>query len=56
MFGANHPSNTPHGLQGIATIPEFRWELFLGVYCTIWGSGAMHRSFKPRLANRRAVS
>ena len=24
-------------LQGIATIPEFLWELFLGVYCTIWG-------------------
>ena len=37
MFGGNHPSNTLHGLQGIATIPEFLWELFLGVYCTIWG-------------------
>ena len=21
----------------LATIPEFIWELFLGVYCTIWG-------------------
>jgi len=21
----------------IATIPEFAWELFLGIYCTIWG-------------------
>jgi hypothetical protein len=24
-------------LQGLATIPEGLWELFLGVYCTIWG-------------------
>jgi hypothetical protein len=37
MFGGNHPSNTLHSLQGIATAPEFLWELFLGVYCTIWG-------------------
>jgi hypothetical protein len=37
MFGGNHPSSTLHGLQGIATAPEFVWELFLGVYCTIWG-------------------
>jgi hypothetical protein len=37
LFGGNHPSGTLHGLQGIATIPEAAWELFLGVYCTIWG-------------------
>jgi len=37
LFGGNHPSNTLHGVQGIATIPEALWELFLGVYCTIWG-------------------
>src|SRR4051812_18808112 len=37
MLGGNHPSGTLHGVQGIATIPEFLWELFLGVYCTIWG-------------------
>ena len=24
-------------LQGICTIPEGLWELFLGVYCTVWG-------------------
>lgn len=24
-------------LQSVATIPEFLWELSLGVYCTIWG-------------------
>jgi hypothetical protein len=37
LLGGNHPSSTLHGLQGIATIPEAAWELFLGVYCTIWG-------------------
>jgi hypothetical protein len=37
MFTGNHPSSTLRSLQGIATIPEFAWELFLGVYCTIWG-------------------
>jgi hypothetical protein len=37
LFGGNHPSGTLHGLQGVATIPEFIWELFLGVYCTVWG-------------------
>ena len=34
MFGVDHPSGN---LQGIATIPEFLWELFLGVYCTVKG-------------------
>jgi hypothetical protein len=24
-------------VQSLATIPEAIWELFLGVYCTIWG-------------------
>jgi hypothetical protein len=37
IFSGNHPSSTLRALQGIATIPEFVWELFLGVYCTIWG-------------------
>ena len=37
MFGGNHPSHTMHSLQAIVTIPEFLWELSLGVYCTIWG-------------------
>jgi hypothetical protein len=26
-----------HSLQSIVTAPEFLWELFLGIYCTIWG-------------------
>jgi hypothetical protein len=34
MFGVDHPSGP---LQGIATIPEFLWELFLGLYCTVKG-------------------
>jgi Domain of unknown function (DUF4386) len=37
MFGGNHPSSTLRGLQAIATAPEFLWELFLGVYCMVWG-------------------
>jgi Domain of unknown function (DUF4386) len=34
MFGVDRPSGS---LQGIATIPEFLWELFLGLYCTFKG-------------------
>ena len=37
MFAADHPSDTLRSLQGLATIPEFLWELFLGVYCTFKG-------------------
>jgi hypothetical protein len=37
MFSGDHPSNTLHSLQGLATAPEFLWELFLGVYCTFKG-------------------
>ena len=37
MFSGNHPGSTLRGLQGIATVPEFLWELFLGVYCTFKG-------------------
>ena len=37
LFGGNQPSDGLHSAQAIATIPEAVWELFLGVYCTIWG-------------------
>ena len=37
LLGGNHPSSGLHSLQALATIPEAAWELFLGVYCTIWG-------------------
>jgi hypothetical protein len=51
IFGGGHPSG---GLQGLATIPEAAWELFLGVYCTIWG----FRREAPILSGRsdRALS
>ncbi|HSS73280.1 MAG TPA: DUF4386 domain-containing protein, partial [Gaiellaceae bacterium] len=34
LFGVDDKGGT---LQAIATIPEFLWELFLGVYCTLKG-------------------
>jgi hypothetical protein len=37
MFAGDDPSDSLRLLQGLATIPEFLWELFLGVYCTIKG-------------------
>jgi hypothetical protein len=37
LFGGNHPSDTLRSVQGLLTFPEAAWELFLGVYCTIWG-------------------
>src|SRR3954463_10002137 len=37
LLSGNDPSDTLRSLQGVATIPEFLWELFLGVYCTLKG-------------------
>jgi Domain of unknown function (DUF4386) len=37
MFTGNHPSSALRSLQGIATAPEFLWELSLGLYCTFKG-------------------
>ena len=37
MFTGNDPSDALRSLQGLATIPEFLWELFLGLYCTFKG-------------------
>jgi hypothetical protein len=34
LFTGNNPSSGLRSVQSIATIPEFIWELFLGVYCT----------------------
>jgi Domain of unknown function (DUF4386) len=34
LFGGNPATST---LKAPASIPEALWELFLGVYCTIWG-------------------
>jgi Domain of unknown function (DUF4386) len=37
LFTGNNPSSGLRSAQAIATIPEFAWELFLGIYCAIWG-------------------
>lgn len=49
MFGVAQAGGP---LQGIATIPEFLWELSLGIYPLVWGfkaapilSGTNHRGF-----------
>jgi Domain of unknown function (DUF4386) len=55
MFGGNHPSSTLHSLQGIATAPEFLWELFLGVYCTIWGFRRDAPILQPEPRDRAAT-
>lgn len=34
MFGGNPAAN---GLKGPLAAPEVIWELFLGIYCTVWG-------------------
>jgi hypothetical protein len=33
LFTGNDPSSGLRSAQAIATIPEFAWELFLGIYC-----------------------
>ena len=50
LLGGNNPSHALRSAQSIATIPEFIWELFLGVYCTIWG----FRRESPILSGERA--
>jgi hypothetical protein len=47
LLGGNNPSSAMHSLQGIVTIPEIIWELFLGVYCT-W------KGFRPESPILRA--
>ena len=37
LFSGNDPSDALRSLQGVATIPEFLWELLLGIYCTFKG-------------------
>jgi Domain of unknown function (DUF4386) len=41
LFTGNNPSSGLRSVQSIATIPEFVWELFLGVYCA-W------KGFRPQ--------
>ena len=49
MFGGNPAASA---LKGPASIPEAVWELFLGVYCTVWG----FRSDAPILSGEPAPS
>ena len=60
LFAGDHPSSTLHSLQGLATIPDALWELFLGVYCTIWGfrrdSPILSENPPTRLSNAPIVS
>ena len=37
MFTGNNPSHTLATLKNLSALPEGIWELFLGLYCTIWG-------------------
>jgi peptidoglycan/LPS O-acetylase OafA/YrhL len=49
LFGGDHGAGS---LQGIATLPEAAWELFLGVYCTVWG----FRRDAPILASSASIA
>lgn len=37
IFTGNNPSHGLATLKNLSALPEGIWELFLGVYCTIWG-------------------
>jgi hypothetical protein len=56
MLTGNHPGSALHSLQGIATAPEFLWELFLGVYCTIWGFRSSAPILRADAGSDRAVT
>jgi len=54
MFTGNDPSDALRSLQGLATIPEFLWELFLGVYCTFKGFRPSSPILQPEARQDRA--
>ena len=54
MFTSNDPSDALRSLQGLATIPEFLWELFLGVYCTFKGFRPSSPIMQPGARQDRA--
>jgi hypothetical protein len=56
LFAGNDPSSTLRSLQGIATIPEFVWELFLGLYCTFKGFRPSAPILQADARGARAVS
>jgi hypothetical protein len=53
LFGVDHKSGS---LQGIATIPEFLWELFLGLYCTFKGFRPSSPILRADARERSAVA
>jgi Domain of unknown function (DUF4386) len=56
LFAGNDPSSTLRSLQGIATIPEFVWELFLGLYCAFKGFRPSAPILQADARGGRAVS
>jgi hypothetical protein len=56
LFAGNDPSSTLRSLQGIATIPEFVWELFLGLYCGFKGFRPSAPILQADARGGRAVS
>ena len=42
-------------VQSLATVPEFIWELFLGIYCTIWGFRKDSPIIRPNWRDDAAV-
>jgi hypothetical protein len=53
LFGVGNKGGT---LQGLATIPEFLWELFLGVYCTFKGFRPSSPILQPDAGQDRAAA
>jgi hypothetical protein len=54
LLGGNNPSSAMHSIQAIATLPEFIWELFLGVYCTWKGFRPSSPYLRDEARERRA--
>ena len=54
LFGGNDPSSGLHSLQGLVTIPEAAWELFLGIYCTFKGFRPSSPILQPAARQDRA--
>jgi hypothetical protein len=49
IFTGNNPSSALATLKNLSALPEGLWELFLGVYCTVWG----FRRESPILSNSK---
>jgi hypothetical protein len=56
LMTGNDPSDALRSLQGVATIPEFLWELFLGVYCTFKGFRPSSPILRDDVRQDRAVA